>query len=172
VEAGEHAGALESLLTRSQPTRKNRGPEEEGEEGAVLPAPLLVVAVIVTVVLLLFVIPAVRSLYKGIRRRPAWHSRRAVINISKFHAAQRHFHGDRARPGRIRLHLFQKRSKAMREFLDRCRQVPVIGPILNKAAIARYARTLSTMFSAACRSSKRLNSVAGATGNIVYEKRS
>jgi type IV pilus assembly protein PilC len=58
----------------------------------------------------------------------------------------------------------------MREFLDRLiLKVPVIGPILNKAAIARYARTLSTMFAAGVPLVEALESVAGATGNIVYE---
>src|SRR5207302_9427095 len=65
---------------------------------------------------------------------------------------------------------FKKRSKALRQFLDRLSlKVPVIGPILNKAAIARYARTLSTMFSAGVPLVEALDSVAGATGNIVYE---
>jgi len=59
----------------------------------------------------------------------------------------------------------------MREFLDRASlKIPIIGPILNKAAIARYARTLSTMFSAGVPLVEALESVAGATGNIVYEK--
>jgi len=58
----------------------------------------------------------------------------------------------------------------MREFLDRViLKVPVIGPILNKSAIARYARTLSTMFAAGVPLVEALDSVAGATGNIVYE---
>jgi type IV pilus assembly protein PilC len=58
----------------------------------------------------------------------------------------------------------------MREFLDRISlKVPVIGPILNKAAIARYARTLSTMFAAGVPLVEALESVSGATGNIVYE---
>src|SRR4029077_18660755 len=65
---------------------------------------------------------------------------------------------------------FKKRSRAMREFLDRLiLKFPIIGPILNKAAIARYARTLSTMFSAGVPLVEALESVAGATGNIVYE---
>jgi type IV pilus assembly protein PilC len=65
---------------------------------------------------------------------------------------------------------FKKRSKAMREFLDRLiLKLPIIGPILNKAAIARYARTLSTMFAAGVPLVEALDSVAGATGNIVYE---
>ena len=59
----------------------------------------------------------------------------------------------------------------MREFIDRMSlKMPVIGPILTKAAIARYARTLSTMFSAGVPLVEALDSVAGATGNSVYEK--
>jgi type IV pilus assembly protein PilC len=66
---------------------------------------------------------------------------------------------------------FKKRSKGMQEFLDRViLKFPIIGPILNKAAIARYARTLSTMFAAGVPLVEALESVAGATGNIVYEK--
>jgi type IV pilus assembly protein PilC len=66
---------------------------------------------------------------------------------------------------------FQKRSKKMREYIDRASlKLPVLGPILNKACIARYARTLSTMFAAGVPLVEALDSVAGATGNIVYEK--
>jgi len=65
---------------------------------------------------------------------------------------------------------FKKRSRKMREVLDRMMlKFPIIGPILNKAAIARYARTLSTMFAAGVPLVEALESVAGATGNIVYE---
>jgi type IV pilus assembly protein PilC len=65
---------------------------------------------------------------------------------------------------------FKKRSRPMRHFLDRAAlKTPIIGPILQKASIARYARTLSTMFSAGVPLVEALESVAGATGNIVYE---
>jgi type IV pilus assembly protein PilC len=65
----------------------------------------------------------------------------------------------------------KKRSRAMREAIDRMSlKLPVVGPILTKAAIARYARTLSTMFSAGVPLVEALDSVAGATGNIVYEQ--
>src|SRR5207244_1027499 len=65
---------------------------------------------------------------------------------------------------------FKKRSRKMREFLDRVQlKIPIVGPILVKSAIARYARTLSTMFAAGVPLVEALESVAGATGNIVYE---
>ena len=64
----------------------------------------------------------------------------------------------------------KKRSRVMRHILDRMSlKVPIIGPILTKAAIARYARTLATMFAAGVPLVEALESVAGATGNIVYE---
>jgi type IV pilus assembly protein PilC len=65
---------------------------------------------------------------------------------------------------------FKKRSRTMRHFLDRLAlKAPIIGPIIQKASIARYARTLSTMFSAGVPLVEALESVSGATGNIVYE---
>src|SRR5690606_33259817 len=66
---------------------------------------------------------------------------------------------------------FKKRSRPMRRALDRMLlKMPIIGPIMVKAAIARYARTLSTMFAAGVPLVEALTSVAGATGNIVYEE--
>jgi type IV pilus assembly protein PilC len=66
---------------------------------------------------------------------------------------------------------FHKRSRNMRRALDRAMlKFPVIGPILVKSAIARFARTLSTMFAAGVPLVEAMQSVAGATGNIVYEE--
>jgi len=66
---------------------------------------------------------------------------------------------------------FHKRSRKMRQSIDKMMlQAPIIGPIIRKAAIARYARTLSTMFAAGVPLVEALASVAGATGNIVYEE--
>jgi type IV pilus assembly protein PilC len=66
---------------------------------------------------------------------------------------------------------FRKRSKKFNHFLDRILlRLPILGAILRKAAIARFTRTLSTMFAAGVPLVEALESVAGATGNIVYEK--
>jgi len=66
---------------------------------------------------------------------------------------------------------FKKRSRNMRRTLDRMLlHVPVVGPIMVKAAIARFARTLATMFAAGVPLVEAMQSVAGATGNIVYEE--
>ena len=64
----------------------------------------------------------------------------------------------------------KKRNRGVQHFLDRAMlRIPIIGPILNKSAIARYARTLSTTFAAGVPLVEALESVAGACGNIVYE---
>src|SRR5690606_11571035 len=65
----------------------------------------------------------------------------------------------------------KKRYRSVQHFVDRAAlKVPVIGPILQKSAIARYARTLATTFAAGVPLVEALDSVAGATGNIVYEQ--
>jgi type IV pilus assembly protein PilC len=64
----------------------------------------------------------------------------------------------------------KKRSRGFNHFMDRAMlKIPIIGSILNKSCIARYARTLSTTFAAGVPLVEALDSVAGATGNIVYE---
>ena len=64
----------------------------------------------------------------------------------------------------------KKRSRSVQHFLDRAvLRIPILGPILNKSAIARYSRTLSTTFAAGVPLVEALDSVAGACGNIVYE---
>jgi type IV pilus assembly protein PilC len=130
---------------------------------------VLAVAVIVTTVLLVFVIPQFESLYKGFGADlPAF--TQFVINIS--HTVQHQgIYIALVIGGAVWAFVyFKKRSKALRELLDRMSlKVPIIGPILNKSAIARYARTLSTMFAAGVPLVEALDSVAGATGNIVYE---
>ena len=171
VEAGEQAGALESLLDKVATYKeKTEALKKKVKKALFYPAAVLVVAVIVTVVLLLFVIPQFESLYKGFGADlPAF--TQAVINLSRFLQHNGIFIGIALGFVGYAFFYFKKRSRAMREFLDRLSlKIPIIGPILNKAAIARYARTLSTMFSAGVPLVEALDSVAGATGNIVYEK--
>ena len=128
------------------------------------------VAVVVTIILLIFVIPQFESLFKGFGADlPAF--TQMVINLSRFVQAQGWWLAIFIGGGIYALLQFHKRSRPMREFIDRMSlKMPVIGPILTKAAIARYARTLSTMFSAGVPLVEALDSVAGATGNSVYEK--
>jgi type IV pilus assembly protein PilC len=170
VEAGEQAGALESLLDKIATYKeKTEALKKKVKKALFYPAAVLVVAVIVTMILLIFVIPQFESLFKGFGADlPAF--TQMVINLSRF-MQDNGILVFAAIGGVVWAFIyFKKRSKPMREFLDRASlKIPVIGPILNKSAIARYARTLATMFSAGVPLVEALNSVAGATGNIVYE---
>ena len=171
VEAGEQAGALESLLDKVATYKeKTEALKKKIKKALFYPAAVLAVAVIVTLVLLLFVIPQFEALFKGFGADlPAF--TRMVIGLSRFVQTQGWwmaivFFGLVTAFG-----YFRKRSRALRHFIDRSLlKIPILGSILVKAAIARYARTLSTMFSAGVPLVEAMDSVAGATGNIVYEQ--
>ncbi len=170
VEAGEQAGALESLLDKIATYKeKTEALKKKVKKALFYPAAVLVVAVIVTVVLLVFVIPQFEALYKGFGANlPAF--TQFVIHVSQIVQHDGLFIAMVLGGAGWAFVYFKKRSRAMREFLDRLiLRLPILGPILNKAAIARYARTLSTMFAAGVPLVEALDSVAGATGNIVYE---
>jgi type IV pilus assembly protein PilC len=171
VEAGEHAGALETLLDKIATYKeKTEAIKKKIKKALTYPAAVLVVAFVVTVILLIFVIPAFEDLFQGFGADlPAF--TRMVIDLSVFVRTKGWLLAIMLGAGIFAFFWFKKRSRAMRHFLDRMAlKIPVIGPILQKAAIARYARTLSTMFSAGVPLVEALESVAGATGNIVYEQ--
>ena len=170
TEAGEQAGALESLLDKIATYKeKTEAIKKKVKKALFYPAAVLAVALIVTTILLIFVIPQFESLFKGFGADlPAF--TQMVINLSKFVQHYGIYIGVVIAGGVYAFIYFHKRSRKLRQFLDRTMlKFPIIGPILNKAAIARFARTLSTMFSAGVPLVEALESVAGATGNIVYE---
>ena len=170
VEAGEQAGALESLLDKIATYKeKTEALKKKVKKALFYPAAVMVVAVIVTVILLIFVIPQFEALFKGFGADlPAF--TQFVINMSRW-LQNNGILFAAAIAGAVYAFLyFKKRSKKMRETLDRLSlKLPIIGPILEKAAIARFARTLATMFAAGVPLVEALDSVAGATGNIVFE---
>src|SRR5262245_26565064 len=171
VEAGEQAGALESLLDKVATYKeKTEALKKKVKKALFYPSAVLGVAIIVTLILLLFVIPQFEALFKGFGADlPSF--TRMVIGLSKFVQEQGWWMGTLVVIGVIFFLHMKKRSAALRHFLDRMSlKIPIIGPILVKSAIARYARTLSTMFSAGVPLVEAMESVAGATGNIVYEQ--
>ena len=170
VEAGEQAGALETLLDKIATYKeKTEALKKKVKKALFYPAAVMVVAVVVTVILLIFVIPQFESLFKGFGADlPAF--TQFVINMSR--GLQEHGVFVALVLGGIgyAFFYFKKRSRAMREFLDRMSlKIPIIGPILYKGAIARFSRTLSTMFAAGVPLVEALESVAGACGNIIFE---
>jgi type IV pilus assembly protein PilC len=170
VESGEQAGALETLLDKIATYKeKTEAIKKKIKKALTYPAAVIVVAFVVTIILMIFVIPAFEDLFQGFGADlPAF--TRLVIDISQFIRDQGWFLAMIFVGAVYAFLYFQKRSRAMRHFLDRMTlKTPIIGPIMKKAAIARYARTLSTMFSAGVPLVEALESVAGATGNIVYE---
>jgi type IV pilus assembly protein PilC len=171
VESGEQAGALETLLDKIATYKeKTEAIKKKIKKALTYPAAVLVVAFIVMTILLIFVIPAFEDLFQGFGADlPAF--TRLVIDLSIF-VREKGFFLALFMGGAIGAFLyFKKRSRKLRHFLDRMTlKIPVIGPIMQKASIARYARTLSTMFAAGVPLVEALESVAGATGNIVYEQ--
>jgi type IV pilus assembly protein PilC len=170
VDAGEQAGALETLLDKIATYKeKTEALKKKIKKALTYPAAVLVVALVVTTILLIFVIPAFEDLFQGFGADlPAF--TRMVIDLSVFVRAKGVYIAIMIGAAIGSFLYFQKRSRPMRHFLDRMSlKMPIIGPILQKAAIARYARTLATMFAAGVPLVEALESVAGATGNIVYE---
>jgi type IV pilus assembly protein PilC len=171
VEAGEQAGALETLLDKIATYKeKTEALKKKIKKALFYPTAVLFVAIIVTMILLIFVIPQFESLFKGFGADlPAF--TQMVINMSRFVQHQGWWMAIMAGGGVYAFFYFHKRSKNMRRGIDRAMlKFPIIGPILVKAAIARFARTLSTMFAAGVPLVEAMQSVAGATGNIVYEE--
>ena len=170
VEAGEHAGALEAVLEKIATYKeKTEALKKKIKKALFYPAAVLAVAIIVTVILLLFVIPQFESLFKGFGADlPAF--TQFVVNMSRWLQSNGWVVLIIVGAAVFTFAYFYKRSRPLRQFLDRMSLgIPVIGPILRKSAIARFARTLATMFAAGVPLVEAMKSVAGATGNIVYQ---
>jgi type IV pilus assembly protein PilC len=170
VEAGEQAGALETLLDKIATYKeKTEALKKKVKKALFYPSAVMAVAIIVTIILLIFVIPQFESLFQGFGADlPAF--TKFVIGMSRSLQDNGVYLGAVIGGAIYAFSYFYKRSKAMREYLDRVMlKLPIIGPILYKSAIARFSRTLSTMFAAGVPLVEALESVAGATGNIVFE---
>jgi type IV pilus assembly protein PilC len=171
VEAGEHAGALETLLDKIAGYKeKTEALKKKIKKALFYPIAVLGVAIIVSTILLIFVIPQFESLFKGFGADlPAF--TQMVVDLSRFMTHRGWMVLIVVAAIVYAFLYFHKRSRNMRRFLDRMMlKFPIIGPILVKSAIARFARTLSTMFAAGVPLVEAMQSVAGATGNIVYEE--
>jgi type IV pilus assembly protein PilC len=170
VAAGEQAGALETLLDKIATYKeKTEAIKKKIKKALFYPAAVVVVAIIVTAILLIFVIPEFESLFQGFGADlPAF--TRFVIDISKFVQSTGWLLLIAIVGGIWGIIEAKKRNRGVQHFFDRAMlKLPIIGAILNKSSIARYARTLSTTFAAGVPLVEALSSVAGACGNIVYE---
>lgn len=169
VAAGEQAGVLDVLLDKiaiyKEKTESIKG---KVKKALFYPGAVIAVAIIVTTVILLFVIPQFKALFASFGADlPAFTL--LVIAISDFMRTYWWGIGIVLIAATFLIGNFWKRSPRFREVVDRMTlKVPLIGRILHKASIARFARTLSTMFAAGVPLVEALESVAGATGNVVY----
>ncbi|MDP2810841.1 MAG: type II secretion system F family protein [Rhodocyclaceae bacterium] len=171
IEAGEQAGILDSLLDRLA-TYKEKILAIKSKIKAALfyPIAVLVVAFIVTAVIMIFVIPQFKEVFKGFGADlPA--PTLVVIAISDAFVANWYFIFGAIFGGVYAFFYFWKRSLPMQIFMDRLMlRLPIFGELVRKAVIARWTRTLSTMFAAGVPLVEALDSVGGAAGNYVYKQ--
>jgi type IV pilus assembly protein PilC len=169
VAAGEQAGVLDTLLDKIA-TYKEKTESIKGKIRKALfyPAAVIAVAVGVTTIIMLFVIPQFKALFASFGADlPAFTL--LVISISDFMRAYWWAIALVLGAAGYVIGQLWKRSQKFREIVDRMTlKIPIVGGIIHKAAIARFARTLSTMFAAGVPLVEALESVAGATGNVVY----
>ena len=170
VEAGEQAGVLETLLDKIATYKeKTESIKAKVRKSLTYPIAVVVVACIVTAILLIFVVPQFEELFKGFGADlPAF--TQMVIGMSRFMQSSWYYLLGALLAAGYTFFYFKKRSRPFNRFLDRLfLKIPIIGPkILHKSAIARFARTLSTMSTAGVPLVEALDSVAGASGNAVY----
>lgn len=171
VEAGEQSGTLETLLDKIA-TYKEKTESLKGKikKAMFYPAAVIVVAIVVTAILLIFVVPQFESLFVGFGADlPAF--TRMVVDLSEFMQKRWWLVFGIAAIVVILLAESLKRFPKFRRAVEiGTLKIPAIGPILRKAAIARFARTLSTMFAAGVPLVDALRSVGGATGNALYRE--
>ncbi|HSD36493.1 MAG TPA: type II secretion system F family protein [Rhodocyclaceae bacterium] len=169
VQAGEQSGALENLLDRLATYKeKIMAIKSKIKSALFYPASVVVVASAVVTVMMLFVIPEFKKVFTSFGADlPA--PTLFVMAISDFFVAHAFLVFLIIGAAIFALIFSYKRSPQMQATMDRLiLQVPVIGDIIRKATIARWTRTLSTMFAAGVPLVEALDSVAGAAGNRVY----
>ena len=171
VDAGENAGVLETLLDKIATYKeKTESIKKKIKKALTYPAAVIIVAFIVTAILLLFVVPVFEDLFKSFGADLPIFTR-LVVDMSKtLKQIWWLILGIIIAAVYIFIY-FKRRSRPFNRFLDKTLlKVPVIGAILNKSAIARFARTLSTLSAAGIPLVNALNSVSGACGNIMYSE--
>ncbi|MBB1429935.1 type II secretion system F family protein [Pseudoalteromonas sp. SG43-4] len=169
VASGEQSGALDRIFDRVAIYKeKSEALKSKIKKAMFYPIAVLVIALIVTSILLIFVVPQFQDIFNGFGAElPAFTL--FVIGISEF-MQEYWWMMLIAVVGAGWLFKEAKlKSLKLRDATDRAiLKLPVIGMILNKAAVARYARTLSTTFAAGVPLVDALDSAAGASGNAVY----
>jgi type IV pilus assembly protein PilC len=169
VGAGEQAGILEDLLTRLAIYKeKTLAIKAKIKSAMFYPVSILAVAFVVTAVIMIWVVPAFKDVFKSFGADlPA--PTLMVIAISDFFVSYWYIIFGLLFGGLYLFFQSWKRSLKMQQTMDRLLlKVPVFGAVIRKATIARWTRTLATMFAAGVPLVESLDSVGGASGNAVY----
>jgi type IV pilus assembly protein PilC len=169
VEAGEAAGILESLLDRlAVYMEKTEAIKSKIKSALMYPISVMVVAFVVVAVIMIFVIPAFKEVFSSFGADlPA--PTLIVIGISEFFVAYWWLIFGGIGGGLYFFMQAWRRSEKMQRYMDRLLlKVPVFGALIEKSCIARWTRTLSTMFAAGVPLVEALDSVGGASGNSLY----
>jgi type IV pilus assembly protein PilC len=171
VKAGEAAGVLETVLDTIATYKENtEALKAKIKKAMFYPAMVIAVAIIVSAIMLIYVVPQFEDVFKSFGADlPAF--TQIIVNLSRFMVSTWHIVLIGVIAMAVAFIFFYKRSLAFQHFLDKViLKIPVIGAIMHNSAIARFARTLATTFKAGVPLVEALDSVAGATGNSVYEK--
>ncbi|MDE2397288.1 MAG: type II secretion system F family protein [Burkholderiales bacterium] len=169
VEAGEAGGILEALLDRlAVYQEKTMALKSKIKSALMYPIAVMVVAFIVLTVIMIFVVPAFKEVFKSFGADlPA--PTLVVIAMSEFFVKWWYVIFGLLFGGIYFFLQSWKRSEKMQMTMDRLLlRLPVFGDLINKSVIARWTRTLSTMFAAGVPLVEALDSVGGASGNAVY----
>ena len=170
VEAGEQAGILDQLLDRlAVYMEKTEAIKSKIKSALMYPTSVLVVAFVVVAVIMIFVIPAFKEVFTSFGADlPA--PTLFVMAISEFFVAYWWLIFSAIGGGFYFFMQAWQRNEKMQKFMDRLLlQIPIFGALINKSCIARWTRTLSTMFAAGVPLVEALDSVGGASGNSVYQ---
>lgn len=171
VRAGESAGVLETVLDTIASYKENLETLKGKIKKALFyPAVVIAVALLVSAILLIFVVPQFEAVFKQFGADlPAF--TKVIVGASRFMVSNWYIVFGAIFAAIFAFIFFKKRSLAFEHFLDRViLKIPVIGQIMHNSAIARFARTLAVTFKAGVPLVEALDTVAGATGNTVYEK--
>lgn len=171
VYAGENAGVLDTVLDTLATYKENiETLKGKIKKALFYPAAVIAVAIIVSAVLLIFVVPQFKSLFEGFGAElPAF--TQLIVALSEFAVAWWWVLALGGFALSFLISTAYKRSRGFVEFVDKMMlKIPIIGQILHNSAIARFARTLAVTFKAGVPLVEALGTVAGATGSIVYEK--
>ena len=169
VEAGEAAGILEALLDRlATYMEKTEAIKSKIKSALMYPASVIVVAFVVVAVIMIFVIPAFKEVFSSFGADlPA--PTLFVMAISEFFVKYWWLIFGGLGLGGFFFMQAWRRSEKMQMFMDRLMlKIPIFGSLIEKSCIARWTRTLSTMFAAGVPLVEALDSVGGASGNSVY----